>query len=324
MPKNIPVDPRSPYENLERLVTTEMRPHNMVQGHIRPLYEFARGENPITYDISQEILGMQNAKVAIVTGIIVEGHLPKGEVDGPIGAAVLGRAMSLLGHQVDIMMEGDMDDVARSLIDTLGFEGNFVHTTDRSPEDLMAWADQYDIAVTIEKIGRNSEGIRHSVMGTPLAQTGDDYIDDFIVAMTEKGKLTVGIGDGGNEIGFGKIHDKVQEIALFGADCGCPCGGGIATTTATQHLFSCAVSNYGAYALTTALALGTTNRDLMVDGATVKTLIEGVVALGCLDGGTVDPNFIGDDGIPIDAVMRVVDQLGSIYDQWNGSFDRHF
>ena len=64
------------------------------------------------------------------------------------------------------------------------------------------------MAVTIEKLGRNKEGIRHSVMGTPLPKTGDYYIDDFIVAMTEKGKLTVGIGDGGNEIGFGKIHDK--------------------------------------------------------------------------------------------------------------------
>mgnify|MGYP001236859835 CR=1 FL=1 len=324
MAKNVAVDPRSPYENIERLVTTEMRPHNMVQGHIRPLYEFARGENPITYDISQEILGMKNAKVAMLTGIIVDGYLPAGEVDGPIGAAVLGRAMSLLGHEVDIMMEGDMGDVANRLIDTLGFEANFVHTTDRSPQDLMTWADHYDVAVTVEKIGRNSKGIRHSVMGSPLAQSGDDYIDDFIVAMTEKGKLTIGIGDGGNEIGFGKIYDKVQEIVLFGADCGCPCGGGIATTTATKHLFSAAVSNFGAYAVAAALALGSNNRELMVDGSTVKTLIEGTVALGCLDGGTVDPSFIGDDGIPIDAVMRVVDQLGSIYDQWNNSFDRHF
>ena len=324
MAKKVTVDPRSPYENVERLVTTEMRPHNMLQGFIRPLYELARGENPVTYDVSQAILNMRNAKVAIVTGIVVEGHLPKGEVDGPIGGAVLGRALSMLGHQVDIMVEAEMDDVVKSLFDGLGVEGSIVHTADRSPQELMDWADHYDVAVTIEKLGRNKEGIRHSVMGTPLPKTGDYYIDDFIVAMTEKGKLTVGIGDGGNEIGFGKIHDKVQEIVVFGADCGCPCGGGTATTTATQHLFSAAVSNFGAYALTTALALGTSNRDLMVDGATVKKLIEGVVALGCLDGGTVDPSFIGDDGIPIDAVMRVVDQLGSIYAQWNGSFDRHF
>ena len=120
MAKKVTVDPRSPYENVERLVTTEMRPHNMLQGFIRPLYELARGENPVTYDVSQAILNMRNAKVAIVTGIVVEGHLPKGEVDGPIGGAVLGRALSMLGHQVDIMVEAEMDDVVKSLFDGSG------------------------------------------------------------------------------------------------------------------------------------------------------------------------------------------------------------
>jgi hypothetical protein len=41
--KEVSVDPRAPYENLERLVTIEMRPHNLQQGFIRPLYELARG-----------------------------------------------------------------------------------------------------------------------------------------------------------------------------------------------------------------------------------------------------------------------------------------
>lgn len=324
MASKVQVDPRAPYGNLELLMTTEMRPHNMQQGYIRPLYELARGENPITYDVSQAILGMKNAKVAIVTGIVIKDHLPKGEVDGPIGAAVLGRALAKLGHKVDLMMEAEMQDVAEGLIKTLQYDGKYVNTSGRSSEEVKGWADNYDIAVTVEKLGRNSKGLRHSVNGTPLEKTGDYYIDDFIVAMNEKGKLTIGIGDGGNEIGFGKIHDKVQQIVLHAADCGCPCHGGIATTTATKHLISAAVSNYGAYTVAAALALGAKNPDLLIDGATVKKLIEGVVALGCLDGGTVNPKFIGDDGIPIAAVMRTVDQLASVVQQWNGSFDRHF
>ena len=324
MTRKVDVDPRSPYDNIERLTAVEMRAHNMLQGYIPRLYAIVRGENPITYDISRAILEMRNANVALVTGIVVEELFPKGEVDGPIGAAVLGRALSRLGHNVDILVEKEMDDVVASLIETLGFEGNIVHTTERSPADLAQWAGHYDVAVTIEKLGRNREGIRHSVMGSPLARTGDYYIDDFIEAMTEKGKLTVGIGDGGNEIGFGKIHDDVRNIVAFGADCGCPCGGGTATTTATRYLLPAAISNYGAYALTTALALGASDREMMVDGETVRGLIEGVVALGCLDGGTMDPDFIGDDGVPIDAVVRYVDQLGSIFTQWMSTFDRDF
>jgi hypothetical protein len=320
----VQVDSRAPYGNLELLMTTEMRPHNMQQGFIRPLYELARGENPITYDVSQAILEKKNAKVAVVTGIVIEGWLPKGEVDGPIGAAVLGRALAKLGHKVDLMMEAEMEEVAESLIKTLQYDGKFVVTSGRSSEEVKGWANDYDIAITVEKLGRNSKGIRHSVNGTPLAKTGDYYIDDFIVAMNEKGKLTIGIGDGGNEIGFGKIHEKVQQIVLHGADCGCPCHGGIATTTATEHLISAAISNYGAYTVAAALALGAKNTDLLIDGATVKKLIEGVIALGCLDGGTVNPKFIGDDGIPIATVMRTVDQLASVVQQWNSSFDRDF
>jgi len=324
MPRKVDVDPRSPYENVDRLATVEMRMHNMLQGYVPRLHAIVRGENPITYDISQALLKMQGARIAIVTGIVVAEFLPKGEVDGPVGAAVLGRALARLGHEVDLLVEGEMDDVVASLIETLEFDANIVHTTDRSPEDLARWAEHYDVAVTIEKLGRNREGVRHSVMGSPLAKTGDWYIDDFIEAMTESGKLTVGIGDGGNEIGFGKIYDDVRAMIPFGDDCGCPCGGGIATTTATRYLLPAAISNYGAYALTASLALGAGDGELLVDGATIRKLIEGIVALGCLDGGTVDPEFIGDDAVPIDAVTRFVDQLGSIFTQWNRTFDRDF
>jgi hypothetical protein len=280
------------------------------------MYEIARGEHPVTYEVSQSFLHKEKARFALVTGIYTEAFLPKGEVDGPIGAAVLGRALSLLGHGVSLLVESQLDDVMKSLLANLGSKAKIVHTDGRSAEEVRGWADDYDFAVTIEKLGRAADGLRHSVMGTPLPRSGDWYIDDFILAMNEQGKLTVGIGDGGNEIGFGKIYEEARRIALFGDR--------IVTTTPTTYLFSAAVSNYGAYALATALCLGANRTDLMVDGATIRKCIEGVVELGCLDGGTVDPNFIGDDGIPIETVMRYVDQLGSILSQWHSSFNRHF
>jgi hypothetical protein len=319
------IDPRAPYNNLELIMTTEMRPHNMQQGYLRGLYEMARGENPITYDVSRDILALKKgSRIAIVTGIVIDKHLPKGEVDGPIGAAVLGRALAKLGHKVDLLMESQMEDVAQGLIKTLGYDGKVVLTDGRSADEVKGWANDYDAAVTVEKLGRNSQGLRHSVNGMPLAKSGDYYIDDFIEAMNDKGKLTIGIGDGGNEIGFGKMYADVQKVVLYAKDCGCPCHGGIATTTATKHMIPAAVSNYGAYTVAAALALAAKDPDLMVDGAMVKKLIEGVIALGCLDGGTVDPKFIGDDLIPIAAVMRTVDQMGSVISQWNTTFSRNF
>lgn len=315
-------DERLPYENLDRLVTTEMRPWNMLQGYVRPLYEYVRGENPITYEITQALSQHNNAKVAIVTGIVFE-HLPHGEIDGPIGSVVLARALERLGHRVDIFVEREMEGVIRRLTNRLGISPGLVITSDRSTEDALAWAKEYDIAITVEKLGRNAKGIRHSIMGSPLPP-GDSYIDDFIQAMTNAGKLTIGMGDGGNEIGFGKIYEKARALVPRGMDCECECHGGLVTVTATKYLFPAAVSNFGAYAITAGLALHYKDLDLLVTGDTVEQLIRDAVAEGCLDGGTVDPQFIGDDGIPVEFVKAVVTVLRGIVSQWQSTFDRHF
>jgi hypothetical protein len=63
---------------------------------------------------------------------------------------------------------------------------------------------------------------------------------------------------------------------------------------------------------------------LMVDGATVRALITSVNTLGQLDGSTVDPNYIGDDGVPIDAVCRLVDLMRDIVTQRGRTIVRKF
>jgi hypothetical protein len=310
------VDPRLPYNNIEHLITTEMRPWNLVQGFVRQLYRLARGDgNPITYDLSGELAELSGARAAIVTGIFFEDHFPAGEIDGPIGAAVIASALSKLGHRVDILVEAEVKPVIDRLLERLGTDAGVVLTSNSSSDEVRGWADRYDLAITVEKLGRAADGRRHSIMATPLPP-GDSYIDDFIIAMNERGKLTVGLGDGGNEIGFGKFHDQVSAMV--------PRGKELVTTTATKYLLPAAVSNFGAYAIVAALALRTENQDLLPDGATVVKLIEDAVAEGCLDGGTVDPTFIGDDGIPAEGVAAVVTVLRTIVAQWFTTFDRHF
>ena len=56
---------------------------------------------------------------------------------------------------------------------------------------------------------------------------------------------TIGIGDGGNEIGMGKVHQQVIEHILNGQN--------IASTVATDHLVTAGVSNWGGSALVAAL-----------------------------------------------------------------------
>src|SRR5262249_58316848 len=59
---------------------------------------------------------------------------------------------------------------------------------------------------------------------------------------------TIGIGDGGNEIGMGKVPWDVIRRNI-------PNGGLVACRVPTDHLIVSGISNWGAYALAAAVAL---------------------------------------------------------------------
>jgi hypothetical protein len=101
---------------------------------------------------------------------------------------------------------------------------------------------------------------------------------------TEKGVLTIGIGDGGNEIGCGVIIDAVRQVQPFGSKCQCPCGGGIATVTRCDHLIFAAISNWGAYALAAALAGLLDRPGILHDTATELRMLDGSLVGGAMDG----------------------------------------
>lgn len=68
----------------------------------------------------------------------------------------------------------------------------------------------------------------------------------FLFSAYKSGKITtVGIGDGGNEIGMGKVHQRVIEHIQNGRI--------IASAVATDHLVTAGVSNWGGSALVAAL-----------------------------------------------------------------------
>jgi hypothetical protein len=313
-----------PYESIDRLMTVEMRPHNMVQGVVPRLYAVVRGTgDPLTQRAAAALNQVAGGRIALVTGIPLAGHLPKGEIDGPVGVTVLARSLERLGYHPEILVPEEMISVVMAMQAVLGAAAPVVSTTRLSAQDVRRWVREYDGAITVEKLGRNRQGVRHSIMGTPIPG-GDLAVDDLIDAMTDERKLTIGIGDGGNEMGFGKIFHLAREIVPRGADCGCPCAGGIVTSTTTQILLPAAVSNFGAYGLVAALSVLHQRTDLLPDGASVVRTIEAGVKEGCLDGARVDPGFVGDDGIPGAAVAAVVDLLGTIVSQWFTTFDRHF
>lgn len=95
----------------------------------------------------------------------------------------------------------------------------------------------------------------------------------YLIALArERGVLTCGIGDAGNEIGFGLIEEAVKEIMPAGRACRCSCGGGMAAAITTDALMVAAISDWGAYALVAVLAHQSGRTDLLVTADDVERL----------------------------------------------------
>ena len=90
------------------------------------------------------------------------------------------------------------------------------------------------LVLGIEKLSPNRSGVIHGA-------TGLDYTDvhanpkHLFDGAKERGILTAGIGDGGNECGFGVVEEAVREIMPAGDTCECPCGNGSAATVASSR-----------------------------------------------------------------------------------------
>jgi hypothetical protein len=244
-------------------------------------------------------------------------------MDGPVGVVALGQALAALGYQPEIVVPDVMVPVVRAMQGVVRSAVPVLPSLSLRQDNVAEWAERYDGAIAVEKLGRNANGVRHTIKGTPLPdeETG---LDDLFALLLRSGKFTLGIGDFGNEIGFGKVYHLARELVLFGTECGCPCHGGIVTATATKHLLPAAISNTGAYGVLAALALWHHRQELIPAGTTIVNIIRAGMREGCVDGGTADPTFVGDDGVPGDTIEGIVTVLGAIVSQWFTEFRRRF
>ena len=310
-------------KNIDRLVSVQSRPNGMPRDDLYELYQMLDADGPISYQIAQAFLANPQAKVGIVTGATDKINFPNGESDGPLGAAAIARALEKLGYDVTIFTEEpavmgvkEIQKILNSNVPVEAFNG----LDDR--EQFHEIAQRLDICLFTEKLGMNEKGIQHSVTGR--ARTGNRAFVDWIVwEMEELGKVTIGIGDGGNEIGFGKVFLAARKLILHGKECVCGCGGGIITRTATTYLYPVSVSNWGCYALCAALAIGTKNPDLVVLPEEERTMLKRCVEIELNDGGSGKP-YYAIDGIEGEVSVGLVRMLQDMVRVTLADVHRHF
>ena len=241
--------PRIVADSIDQLISVEMRhATGLPRGVARPLYEAAReaqGGEPLVYLAAQRLLQEVSAGdvVLFVTGSGSRFGLHKGETDGPLGAASLGRALDIgIGARTVYICDEPHLEPIRASVEAAGIsvidqrtirEGPHsavieIHPPEDGPGAGFAREvlDRYQpkAVVFIEKTGPNAKGVHHSITGTAKdpAETGHAY--HLADQARADGIFTLGIGDGGNEIGNGVIYEAARAIQPRGKHAAAPAG----------------------------------------------------------------------------------------------------
>jgi hypothetical protein len=238
-------------------------------------------------------------RVLVVTGFLVAEGMP--ETDGPPGSAVLGRALRRLGASVRYTSDPAVLPVLEASLKALD-----------EPIDVFAYPEGGHAArdvlaherpthlIAIERPGRGREGDYLNARGASVGAWNLPADEMFLHARRARRPITIGVGDGGNEIGMGCVRRRlVREGPLMAR---------IASIVSVDHLVVAGVSNWGAYGIVAQLGR-LTGQTLLHTPAEERKLIDTCVAAGASDGLTRrrEPTV---DALDADTHAAVVALLG--------------
>ncbi len=234
-------------------------------------------------------LTLAKAETLLITAGFYVPSAGAGETDGPPGAKAIGDALSALGTRVEYVT----DSLNAPYFRGIGAEPLHLyaeHLLERlGPTHLLA----------VERLGRAADGRYYNMRGQDVSEFTEP-VDGLFLQAPEAGIITIGIGDGGNEIGMGRcvalVHEHVDQ------------GERIACVVPTDHLIVSGVSNWGAYGLVAAISLLVGRRDLLPGDEQTRAQVEAMVALGGVDGVTTrsEPTV---DGLPLEASLTLLAEL---------------
>jgi D-glutamate cyclase len=322
-------------EYVDRLCTVEMRPSrgNLPRGMMHRLYAAARpvGEKPLTLAMAEGLTERVKPgdAVFILTGAGGPPVLPRGEVDGLLGAAALARALTLnLGARVTVLTEERTELPLGAVCRAAGL--NFRREDDDEASNAVAFIPmsldaaecevqakdligRYEPAavIAIEKLSPNKNGVIHGSTG--ISYNENHAKPQFLFdEASRRGILTAGIGDGGNEVGFGKVAEAVADIIPAGRVCHCPCGGGNIAAVATDHLVVAAISNWGGYGVAAMIVyLKGDPASTLIDEDDLERMLRACVDNGAYDGAFARP-LLSDDGVPLSVHRAFIVMLTNI------------
>jgi hypothetical protein len=250
---------------------------------------------------------------AIVTGFFIpSADPPSNETDGPLGSLFLARSLAALGHRSVVVSDSSLKNVLLSTVAGLKLHDSIVPLSipPRSHPwyaflalDWQSVCQGYHLShlISIECVGPSwKDGRSRSMRALDLTEfvPPSEYLFDDNCGCNRR-LPTIGIGDGGNEIGMGRIPWAMIARNIKN-------GEQIACRVPTDHLVVAGVSNWGAYALAAGVFLlrGVKPPPELFDPNLEHEILEAMVREGPLVDGVTGKQTATVDGLSWDEYVK--------------------
>jgi len=214
------------------------------------------------------------------------------ETDGPVGAIAMYEAFEKLGATPSIVCGRPLSQVlaARYRVHEIR-----VGDHDQREHEAQEALEQFhpDAIISIERPGQAADGGYYNMRGESISENTACF-DSF---MDMSDCPTIAIGDGGNEIGMGKVAKALQGLNI------------VPSTTTCDELIVADVSNWGAYGIISFLSVWN-ERDLLGEIVPLD-ILRYISELGSVDGVT-RINQLTEDGLEVSEGESVLLELRQV------------
>ncbi|MDA0991498.1 MAG: DUF4392 domain-containing protein [Verrucomicrobia bacterium] len=267
--------------------------------------------------------------VAFTAGFIKMPYHAEGEYDGITGAVALARALNIgLGARAIFLTDAPCVGPVRTCLqaatirvwDETQFDDlpSYLSSTirvypidhDEAKVEAQRLLDKYNIkaVIAVERSDANHLGVHHTGGGNVMdSWTGK--VEHLFHAARERGVLTIGMFDVGNEIGASSVRDVAEDlIRPYGKQCRCPCQGGILGATPTDVGVVARSSNAAAYGVAACVAGLLQRENVLHDTYTQRRMMEALMNFPVFDGPTRTNSFT-EDGAPGELTLHLIELL---------------
>jgi hypothetical protein len=261
------------------LVARNLRGMKTVQPHLESGYCLR----------AAKILHECDGHVLIGTGFPVVDTF---ETDGPVGTIALYNALETVGAEPIIVCGRPLSE---ALANRYRVHEIRVGDHDKREHEALEALEKYQpqAIVSIERPGQAADGGYYNMRGESISPRTACF--DTFMNLSEC--PTIAVGDGGNEIGMGKVSAALKDLNIVPA------------ATSCDELIVADVSNWGAYGIISFLSVWH-GSDLLKE-INPLGILEYISELGSVDGVT-RINQLTEDGLPVSEGESILRELRGV------------